>query len=89
MSEISDYVKRKDAEEKADKATPRRVSKSNLQWKPKEYPVGKFDFDKVKARLEKFIEEGNKVSVKAMKDNIKRVVRDNPHYKDFAQLLDL
>lgn len=84
---IQDYVERAEQSEK--QAIPRKVSKSNLQWQPKHYPAGKFDFDVTKERLQKLIESGDKVKIKTMKTNIKRLVRDNPHYNDFAQLLDM
>lgn len=84
---IRDYVNRVEKSEKQE--IPRKVSKSNLQWQPKHYPVGKFDFDVTKERLQKLIESGDKVKIKTMKTNIKRLVRDNPHYNDFAQLLDM
>ena len=88
--EVKDYITRVREEEAEKKANaPRKVSKSNLQWQPRHYPLGKFDFNTVRERLIAKIEAGDKIAVTTIKKNIKRVVRDNPHYEEFAQLLDL
>ena len=60
-----------------------------MQWKPKVYnDPFKFDFEKVKARIEKAEEEGYTSDVETIKRNIKRVINDNPGmFDDFAELL--
>lgn len=84
---INDYVERANESEK--KPIPRKVSKSNLCWKPKHVAPGKYDFDVIKKRIEAKAEAGDTIAVKTIKKNIKQLVRDNPHYEDFSQLLDL
>tara|TARA_B110000858_G_C17523670_1_gene345981 strand:+ start:241 stop:498 length:258 start_codon:yes stop_codon:yes gene_type:complete len=85
MSSDYEVVEIEGTEEK--KLKRKVISKSDLQWFPKHYPAGKFDYELVKARIEKFQDAGDKLSVKVIKHNIKRVVRDNPHYAKFADLL--
>ena len=61
---------------------------STVTWKPKKFPADKFDFEKVKARVEKYKEEGNKKGLKTMARNFERVCRDNPGVFDhFLELL--
>jgi len=61
---------------------------STVTWKPKIYPADKFDYEKVKARVEKYKEEGNKKGLKTMARNFERVCRDNPGVFDhFLELL--
>lgn len=86
--EVKDYIEKvreEEAEKKASK--PRVVSKSNLCWKPKHVAPGKYDFDVIKKRIEDKAEAGDTIAVKTIKKNIKQLVRDNPHYADFEQLL--
>ena len=62
---------------------------STIVWKPKHYDVDRFDFDKVKARIEKFKEEGDKEALKIITKNIKRVCKDNPDvFDDFLSLVE-
>ena len=39
---------------------------STIVWKPKHYDVDRFDFDKVKARIEKCKEEGDKKALEVI-----------------------
>jgi hypothetical protein len=62
---------------------------STIVWKPKHYDVDKFDFDKVKARIEKCKEEGDKKALEVITKNIKRVCKDNPDvFDDFLSLVE-
>ncbi len=60
-----------------------------MQWKPKKYDDPfRFDYDKVKARIEKAEEAGFTDDVDTIKRNIKRVVADNPGmFDDFLDLV--
>lgn len=61
---------------------------STIEWKPKEYPVDKFDYDKVKARVERCKEEGDRKGLEVITKNIKRVCKDNPNvFDDFLKLV--
>lgn len=62
---------------------------STIVWKPKTYEVDRFDFDKVKARIERCKEEGDKEALKIITKNIKRVCKDNPDvFDDFLSLVE-
>ena len=62
---------------------------STIVWKPRVYDDPfKFDFDTVKARIEKAESEAYTDDVETIKTNIKRVVRDNPGmFDDFLELV--
>lgn len=61
---------------------------STVVWKPKFYDADTFDFEKVKARLDKAVEDGNKEAVKTITRNIRRVCDDNPGiFDDFEALI--
>jgi|TARA_R110001606_G_scaffold349126_1_gene498945 hypothetical protein len=61
--------------------------KSTVVWKPTIYDVDKFDYDKVKARVEVMKENKNKKGLETMARNFKRVCKDNPG--KFDHFLDL
>ena len=61
---------------------------STIVWKPKKYEVDAFDYDKVKARVEKCKEEGDKKALEVITKNIKRVCKDNPDiFDNFLKLV--
>ena len=61
---------------------------STVTWKPKIYPADKFDYDKIKARVEDLKEKKNKKGLETMKRNFERVCKDNPGVFDhFLELL--
>ena len=62
---------------------------STMVWKPRVYDDPfKFDYDKVKERIEKAEAAGYTDDVATIKRNIKTVIKDNPGMFDqFADLL--
>lgn len=59
-----------------------------MKWKPVVYDDPfKFDFDKVKARIEKAEEAGYTDDVDTIKRNIRRVIDDNPGMFDQFEAL--
>ena len=61
---------------------------STVVWKPKIYDADKFDYDKVKARVEAMKEKKYKKGLETMKRNFDRVCKDNPGVFDhFLELL--
>ncbi len=61
---------------------------STVVWKPKIYDADKFDYDKVKARVEAMKEKKDKKGLETMKRNFDRVCKDNPGVFDhFLELL--
>lgn len=62
---------------------------TSIVWKPKVYDDPfKFDYDKVKARIETAEQAGFTDDVATIKKNIKRVVSDNPGmFDDFLELV--
>lgn len=61
---------------------------STVVWKPKTYDADKFDYDKVKARIEVMKENKNKKGLETMKRNLDRVCKDNPGvFNHFLELL--
>lgn len=60
---------------------------STVVWKPTIYPADKFDYDKIKARVAKMRDEGNKKGLETMKRNFEKVIKDNPGVFDhFAEI---
>ena len=64
------------------------AKESTIVQKPKTYAIDAFDYDKVKARVEKCKEEGDNKALEVITKNIKRVCKDNPEiFDDFLKLV--
>ena len=62
--------------------------KSTIVWRPKIYPIGKFNYNEVKLRVEKVRASGDKEALKTITKNIKRVCADNPEiFDEFLELI--
>ncbi len=61
---------------------------STIVWRPKKYPIGKFNYNEVKLRVEKVRASGDKEALKTITKNIKRVCADNPEiFDEFLELI--
>mgnify|MGYP001272002854 CR=1 FL=1 len=61
---------------------------STIVWRPKIYPIGKFNYNEVKLRVEKVRASGDKEALKTITKNIKRVCADNPEiFDEFLELI--
>ena len=62
---------------------------SSIVWRAKEYSVTHFDYDTVKARAQRCIDEGDKKGLEVMTKNIKEVIKNNPGlFDDFLEIVE-